>query len=125
MRPSLTPGQLIAWRQQLDCGFPQVAALFEDCMVEAASLLSTDGLNTYLEQARFLGKMGRGVEPVLIFLQEWPQTAKLLGESALDFVMDMVRAMTRSPNGRAIAPFLQSLAAVARRLPAQNKCSTI
>lgn len=90
-------------------------------MLEAASLLSPQGHSAYLEQARFLGKMGRGVEPVLIFLQEWPPIAKLLGESALNAVMETVRALTRSPNGRAIAPFLQSLAAVARRLPSQEQ----
>jgi uncharacterized protein YegL len=32
--------------------------------------------------------------------------------------METVRAINKSPNGRAIAPFLQSLPAVARRLPA-------
>jgi hypothetical protein len=74
-------------------------------------------MEDYLAAARFLGKMGRGVEPVLIFLQEWPQVARTLGESALPAIMDAVRAMTNSPNGKAIAPFLQSLAAVARRLP--------
>ena len=105
------------WHAQLDCGFPQVADVLDGCMAEAQALLSPEGIDAYLENARYLGKMGRGAEPVLIFLQEWPQVAAVLGESALPAIMAAIRAMTKSPNGRAIAPFLQSLAAVARRLP--------
>ena len=115
--PLPTASELAVWRAQLDCGFPQVVDVFEACMVEAQALLTTQGVDTYLEQGRFLGKMGRGAEPVLIFLQEWPQVARTLGESALPALMDAVRALNKSPNGKAIAPFLQSLAAVARRLP--------
>ena len=50
----------------------ELDAVFADCLTEAATQLSPAGLDDYLTQARFLGKMGRGVEPVLIFLQEWP-----------------------------------------------------
>ncbi len=90
-------------------------------MVEAFAQLTPEGINAYLEQGRFLGKMGRGVEPVLIFLQEWPQVSRILGESALPAIMDAIRVMTNSPNGNAIAPFLQSLAGIARRLPSQEQ----
>ena len=121
MRTGPSPEQLAAWREQLACGFPQVAAVFEDCMAEAQALLTSEGIQAYLEQGRFLSQMGRGVEPVLIFLQEWPQVAQTLGESALPAIMDAVGGMTKSPNGRAIAPFLQSLAAVARRLPSTEQ----
>jgi len=113
------PGQLHAWREQLDCGFPEVARVFEDCMAGAQAVLTPEGIHDYLENGRFLARMGRGVEPVLIFLEEWPEVARILGEAALTAIMDTVRAMTKSPNGKAIAPFLQSLAAVARRLPSQ------
>jgi hypothetical protein len=116
-----SPAQLQAWRQQLDCGFPQIADVFEDCMREAQSTLTPEGMTAYLEQGRFLGKMGRGVEPALIFLQEWPQVALVLGESALPAIMSAVRAMWKSPNGKAITPFLQALAAIARRLPSPEQ----
>jgi len=112
-------GQLQRWRAQLDCSFPQVADIFADCMTEAQAKLSPEGLDDYLAQSRFLGKMGRGVEPVLIFLQEWPPLAQRVGEDALNPVMATVKLINKSPNGRAIAPFLQTLAAVARRLPTQ------
>lgn len=112
---------LPAWRAQLDCGFSQVDDVLPDCLAEAQTALSPAGLQAYLEQGRFLGKMGRGPEPLLIFLQEWPQIARLLGEGALMPVMATVRALWKSPNGKAITPFLQSLAAVARRLPTQDQ----
>ena len=107
------------WRDQLDCAFPQITDVFASCMAEAQAKLTAGGLDDYLAQARFLGKMGRGVEPVLIFLQEWPRVAQLVGEDALSPVMAAVKLINKSPNGRAIAPFLQALAAVARRLPTQ------
>jgi len=119
MNPAASPDQLQAWQAQLDCGFPQVADVFEACMADAHARLSTEGLDDYLTQARTLGKMGRGVEPVLIFLQEWPGIAARVGEDALSPVMAAVRVITKSPNGNAIAPFLQALATVARRLPTQ------
>ena len=110
----------IYWRQ-LDSGFPQVAEVFEDCMAEALALLTREGLSEYLDAARFLGKMGRGAEPILNFLEEWPAVAKAAGEDVLLPVITLVRAMTKSPNSNAITPFLQTLAAVARRLPSQQQ----
>ncbi len=104
------------YREQLGCGFPQVADVFEDCMAEALSVLSREGVDAYLEYARFLCKMGRGVEPVLIFLEEWPSIAATLGEAALPRFTAFIHKMHKSPNGKAIVPFLQSLAATARRL---------
>jgi len=109
------------YREQLGCGFPQVAHVFEDCMAEALSSLSKEGINAYLEYARFLCKMGRGVEPVLIFLEEWPSIATTLGESALPAFIAFISLMNKSPNNPAIAPFLQSLAATARRLHSQEQ----
>ncbi|MHB8166621.1 MAG: hypothetical protein ACYDDT_07585, partial [Sulfuricella sp.] len=81
------------YRDQLGCGFPQVAQVFEDCMAEALSALSREGVDAYLEYARFLCKMGRGVEPVLIFLEEWPSVATNLGEAALPALMTFIRKM--------------------------------
>ena len=103
----------------LDSSFPQVHDVFEACMVEAFKVLTNDGLTAYIESAGFLGKMGRGVEPILIFLEAWPAVAKALGELSLPAIMDCVRQMSKSPNSKAIAPFLQILPAVARRLHSQ------
>ncbi|APW47393.1 nitric oxide reductase activation protein NorD [Rhodoferax antarcticus] len=113
--------RLQAWRRQLDCSFVEIDNVFESCMAEAHAKLSAEGLDEFLTQARFLGKMGRGVAPALIFLQEWPPIARSVGEDALNAVMHTLRLINKSPNGKAIAPFLQTLAAVARRLPTQKQ----
>ncbi|MDD5329639.1 MAG: nitric oxide reductase activation protein NorD [Sulfuricella sp.] len=108
--------QIQSYWKELNCGFEQVAEVFEECMAEALASLSKEGVQAYVENARFLGKMGHGVEPILIFLEEWPAAAEAVGEPALPAIMDCIRRMWKSPNGKAIAPFLQSLAAAARRL---------
>lgn len=114
--PPVFEGELQACWMRLDNGFPQVREVFAACMEEALRSLSPEGVLAFLDEAHFLGRMGRGAEPILIFLEEWPGIAALLGESALPALSDTVRKLFKSPNGSAIAPFLQSLPAVARRL---------
>ena len=92
----------------------------------AGKALSPEGFSAYLDSASFLGKMGRGVEPILIFLEEWPAVAKALGEIVPACHHGAAsRTMWRSPNGKAITPFLQALAAVARRLHSRSRCRII
>lgn len=117
------PRELQSHWKNLDCGFPRVAEVFPDCMQEALAKLSNEGIDEYIEQARFLGKMGRGAEPILIFLEEWPSVAKLVGEDALIDIMLFIRKMWKSPNSKAIVPFLQSLPVTARRLPTREQLS--
>ncbi|MBI4809809.1 MAG: VWA domain-containing protein [Nitrosomonadales bacterium] len=117
------PEDLQTYWSQLDCGFPRVAEVFPDCMREALVLLSGDGVAAYIEHARFLGKMGRGAEPILIFLEEWPEVAKQVGEDTLTDIMLFIRKMWKSPNSKAITPFLQSLPVTARRLPTRSQMS--
>jgi nitric oxide reductase NorD protein len=111
-----TPEQLDTWRTQLACAFPAVQAVFSDCMAEASQTLSPGGLTAYLDCARALGKMGRGPEPVLALLQEWPQVAASAGEAVLPDVDALLHAMQKSPNSAAMAPLLNTLSAVARLL---------
>jgi nitric oxide reductase NorD protein len=115
------PKELEAYWMQLDCGFPRVAEVFPDCMKEALVKLSDEGISAYIEYARFLGKMGRGAEPILIFLEEWPSIAQTLGADALPAIAACIHKMYKSPNGKAITPFLQSLPSVVRRLPTQQQ----
>lgn len=110
-----------AYWARLDTRFPQVEAVFEDVMAEALAVLTRDGLDAYLDAARAIGKLGRGVEPMLVFLEEWPSVAQAVGEAALPATMALIQRMQKSPNGRAIAPFLQTLAPVARRLHAAGQ----
>ena len=113
---ALTPAQLEACSARLDCSFAAVQAVLPDCLREAQSLLRLPGLNAWLDCARALGKMGRGPEPVLALLQSWPQVAHSVGEDLLDEVASLLQQMQKSPNSGAMAPLLQTLPAVARRL---------
>src|SRR5512143_4178655 len=110
---------MAAYWKQLDTRFPQVEEVFEDVMAEALAVLTREGVDAYLEAGRVIGKLGRGVEPMLAFLEEWPSAAKAVGESALPAVMALIQRMQKSPNGKAITPFLQTLAPVARRLQSE------
>ena len=118
---AITSEQLHTYRARLDTRFAQVDSIFESCMAEAITSLSAHGMEVYLDAARALGKLGRGAEPMLIFLEEWPAVAAAVGEDSLPQVMQLVSKLQRSPNSRAINPLLQNLAAVARRLPSAGQ----
>ena len=125
-RPCFAEPELEAAWQALDCGFAEVAEVFASCAPPAIESFSPQALSRYLATARQLGKLGRGAAPLLAFLESWPALCETF--APLDprddgvqatvhaTLLGAVEAMQRSPNGEAIAPFLQTLPAVARRL---------
>ena len=113
---AMSDEQLEAWRAQLTCNFEQLDHVFADCMEEASALLSEAGIKAYLEGASLVCMIGRGFEPVLVYLEEMPEVAAQLGEDTLELISQTVWKMSRSPNGKAILPFLQTVAEAARRL---------
>ena len=113
--------QVQAWWREMDCGFSQVADVFEECLYEALASFSKREMDDFVAAAKYLGRLGRGPEPVLAFLEAWPAVAAASGTAALEDVMATVRALQASPNGHAIAPFLQTLAPVARRLASREQ----
>jgi nitric oxide reductase NorD protein len=104
------------YRRKLSCSFKQLDDVFADCMAEAIVLLDGAGIEDYLEGASLICSMGRGFEPVLVYLEEMPAIARKLGNPSLSLVAESAWKMSRSPNGKAIVPFLQSLPEAARRL---------
>jgi len=108
--------ELERYRSQLKCSFKQLDDTFEDCMQEAFVSLSDQGIKDYLKGASLVCMIGRGFEPVLVYLEEMPQVAKLLGEESLSLVSESVWELSRSPNGNSIPPFLDSVAEASRRL---------
>ncbi len=102
--------------EKLGCRFSQVNAVFDECLKEAKTLLSKAGLETYIENARIIGKMGRGAEPLLIYLEEAPTVADSVGEHALICLREFSEYLSTHTNFKAIVPFLQTSGAVARRL---------
>ncbi|MBY0579029.1 MAG: nitric oxide reductase activation protein NorD [Burkholderiales bacterium] len=101
---------------RLECSFPRVKAVFEDCLDGACKMLSVSGVDAYIDGAQAICRMGRGEEPVLAFLEEMPPVASLLGEEIIPEVVEFTRKLARSPNSRAIVPFMESMVTAARSL---------
>ena len=103
-------------RKQLKCSFEQIEDCFDDYMKDALRNLTNEGVAQYLSGASQVCMIGRGWEPVSIYLEEMPQMAHRLGEPILEIVSKHVWDMSRSPNGKAIPPFIQCLPEASRRL---------
>jgi len=102
--------------QKLGCNFPQVDRVFNIRMREARVLLSVDGIMSYIENARFIGRMGRGFEPLMAYLEQAPVVASEVGERALVDLREFAQEIARHVNFDAMVPFLQTSGAVSRRL---------
>ena len=113
--------QVQAWWREMDCGFTQVADVFEECLSQALNAFSQQEMDDFVAAAKSLSRLGRGPEPVLAFLEAWPAAAAAAGTAALQDIMALVRALQASPNGHAIAPLMQTLAPVARRLGSREQ----
>jgi len=105
-----------AYRDQLQCSFPQLNDVFADCLEEALTVFTEQGVKDYLSGASMVCMIGRGFEPVLVYLEELPQIVEHSDESMLNTISKCVWDISRTPNGKAILPFLQSLPEAARRL---------
>ena len=116
----LNDEQIQYFREQLSCGFRDLDEFFPHCMEEAQKVLSPQGIKDYLDGAGLICKIGRGFEPVLIYLEEMPEVAARLGESTLNLVSQAVWKMSRTPNGKAIPPFLQTIGEASRRLGSEE-----
>ena len=103
-------------RKRLKCSFEQIEDCFDDYMKDALRNLTNKGVDDYLSGASLVCMIGRGWEPVSIYLEEMPQMAKRVGEPILEIVSKHVWDMSRSPNGKAIPPFMQCLPEASRRL---------
>ena len=113
---ALTEEALQAHREQLKCGFRDLDEFFPRCMDEASALLTPEGVTDYLDGASLICMIGRGVGPVLTYLEEMPEVASKLGEPMLVLVSQSVWKMSRTPNGAAIPHFLQTIGEASRRL---------
>jgi len=110
-----------AYRSALKCNFAQLEDVFDDCMIEAVKSLSEDGIKTYLEGASLVCMIGRGFEPVLVYLEEVPQICRQVGEQAAEQIAQSVWKISRTPNGVSILSFLQALPSAARRLQSKQQ----
>ena len=113
--PPLSP-ELQAYRDQLKCSFEQIDEVFEGCMADARAHLSEQGIKDYLKGASLVCMIGRGVEPVLQFLEIMPEMAARVGEAVIPLISNGIWEASRTPNGAAIPPFMATLGEAARRL---------
>jgi len=114
--PSLTQEELEFYRSKINCNFEQLDAVFTDCMMEAKASLSEQGIKDYLDGASLVTMIGRGFDPILTYLEEMPKVAHTLGYETLSLVSQAVWKISRTPNGKAIPAFLQTIGEAARRL---------
>ncbi len=105
------------YREKLKCSFEQIEECFDDYIQDAMRNMSEQGIQDYLSGASLICMIGRGWEPVSIYLEEMPQMVATLGsEDILTVVSKHVWDLSRSPNGKAIPPFMQCLPEASRRL---------
>ncbi len=112
----MNPTELQTYRDKLKCNFPQIEECFEDYIQDSLHKLSNDGIEQYLSGASLICMIGRGWEPVMIYLEKMPGIAQSLGEPMLEIISKCVWDMSRTPNGNSIPPFMQCLPEATRRL---------
>jgi fructose-specific component phosphotransferase system IIB-like protein len=110
------PPELQVFRDQLKCSFELIDDVFEDCILDAQRRLSNQGVKDYLAGASLVCMIGRGVEPVLQYMEVIPELAQRLGEEVIKHVSDSIWEVSRTPNGVAIPPFMATLQEAGRRL---------
>ena len=85
--------ELDEFRQRFTCNFEQVDSVFADCINDACQRLSPTGVEAYLDGASLICMIGRGFEPVLVYLEDMPEVAERLGEGVLEKVSQAVWKM--------------------------------
>ncbi len=111
------PQEYQAYREQLQCNFPQIDELFADFIGVARNKISEEMIPHYLEGASIACKIGHGVEPVLNYLEEMPHVAARVGEEILPKMTQAILQFMRSPNLKAIPDFIEIFPEISRRLP--------
>ncbi len=101
---------------EVKCNYREVKAVLEDCLEEVNEVLSPEGVKEFVDGLELLCMMGRGAEPVLVYMEEAAEIARHAGEKMVYPVARTAYQISRSPNAEAIVPFLQGIAEIARRL---------
>lgn len=109
---------LVPYRQRLRCNVARIDEVFPGCLAEACRLLSPAGVDAWVDATSAICALGRGQELPLIFLENMPPVAKLCGEALIPEVVAMARSLSAAGSAPAIASYLATLPAVARRLEA-------
>ena len=113
---TLTDADIVAYRRRLRCSVSRIDDIFADALVDAMSAMSNEGVDKWLKGTDIVCALGRGVDLPVIFLEEMPEVARHCGEDVVLAVADAARTLSSLTAAKAIAPFLQNMPFVARRL---------
>ncbi|HFC31080.1 MAG TPA: VWA domain-containing protein [Oceanospirillales bacterium] len=104
------------YQQRFKCKFPDAIEAFEPSLKKAKKYLNDIAIFAYLDGANFLCSIGQGAQPVLVYLKIMPKIAAYLGTDCIKIITDYSYKLARSPNKKALIPFLYSLKSVCRRI---------
>ncbi|HIE00790.1 MAG TPA: VWA domain-containing protein [Thiotrichaceae bacterium] len=108
--------ELQEYREKLRCSLKNIDDIFDECLCEAKSVMTHQGIEAWLDSASRVCRLGRGTELVLLLLEGMPEVVRLTDESIIYEVADIAETLSSQLIGTAINPFLSTLPAVARRL---------
>lgn len=117
----MKPEALDNYLQRYKCKFPDAIELFPECLDKSLLILSHEEINHYIDGINFLCSVGQGVEPVLAYMREMPEIAAHIGVDSLKLVKNYVYKLARSPNKKALVPFLFSLKSVCKHINVINQ----
>ena len=95
---------------------PAIRDVLEGTFHEAAHIMSPTGLESYLEGAKALLKLGRGEDLVITYIQEMPLVAKECGEDIIPDCLTAAMKLSSMTSGEVISLLFSSLPSAARHL---------
>lgn len=108
--------QLVIDRPILQGGDPAIADALASTIDDAKRLLSPAGFDAWLDGAEALVRLGRGVSPVLAWLENLPPVAKECGEEVIEDSLAAAMKLSSMTSGEVIALVFRSLPAAANHL---------
>ncbi|HHO58619.1 MAG TPA: nitric oxide reductase activation protein NorD [Thiotrichales bacterium] len=95
---------------------PAIRDVLEGTFQEAAHIMSPTGLQTYLDGAVALHKLGRGDDLVITYIQEMPLVARECGEDVIGDCLTAAMKLSSMTSGEVISLLFSSLPAASRNL---------
>jgi hypothetical protein len=95
---------------------PAVRDVLESTFQEATHIMSPTGLETYMDGAKALCKLGKGNDLVITYIQEMPLVVKECGEDIIPDCLTAAMKLSSMTSGEVITLLFSSLPSAARRL---------
>ncbi len=108
--------QLDDYHEFLEASSPVIRNVLEGCFHEAARIMSSAGLDDYMQGAKALASLGRGSDLVVSYLEDVPLVVKECGEGVIPDVLTAAIKLSSMTSGKVIAMLFSSLPTVARNL---------